>query len=170
VPPEAGATIPTPFVAAASFDAKEPVQTVMVSDSNGSHVVRVEHVFTGAAPVSSPHAQAHAEVQKLPSPHACRVIDFESATVVPSIVPGTYILIVKGIKPCINMEVRLIPLVYVTQPDYWGIEVVGCVPNGICLPTIAPYTVSIPLAGITGKKGVEVIGASKRKQLPVPPK
>lgn len=165
------AQVRTPFVARASFDAEDPIQTVTVRDKNGPHVVRVHQADDPGAGRLTAHAQAHADIQKLPTPQACRVIDFESAVVAPiGIVPDKYFLIVKGIKPCINMEVRLVPLVYVTQPDYWGIEVVGCVPNGICLPTVAPYTAVIPLDGITGKQGIEVIGASKTQKLPVPPK
>ena len=65
------------------------------------------------------------------------------------------------------MTVRLSPLIYVRRPEFWGIEVVGSVP-GFCLPAIAPYTVSLPLAGITGTKGVEVIGSNKRQKILVP--
>jgi len=62
------------------------------------------------------------------------------------------------------MTVRLSPLIYVRRPEFWGIEVVGSVP-GFCLPAIAPYTVSLPLAGTTGTRGVEVIGSNKRQKI-----
>ena len=65
------------------------------------------------------------------------------------------------------MTVRLSPLIYIRQPEYWGIEVVGSLP-GFCLTALAPYTVSIPLAGITGTKGIEVIGANKKQKIVVP--
>lgn len=61
----------------------------------------------------------------------------------------------------------LVPLVYLKRPDYWGIEVVGSLP-GFSIPTTAPYSVSLPLDGILGTKGIEVIGANKRLKKPVP--
>lgn len=103
----------------------------------------------------------------LPASGSVRRINFTKAVVRSGFVPNTYFLIVSGTKPCVNMLVELSPLVYIQQPDYWGIEVVGSLP-GFCLPATAPYVVSIPLDGITGKKGIEVIGATKRKRIPVP--
>lgn len=106
---------------------------------------------------------------RAPTSEAVRLIDFEEAKVVPGFVSGTWILIVSGTKPCINMEVKLIPRVYVQRPEYWGIEVTGILPSGICLPTIAPYSVALPLDGILGTKGIEVIGANRQEQIDVPP-
>jgi hypothetical protein len=67
------------------------------------------------------------------------------------------------------MEVDLVPLVFIQQPEYWGIEVVGRLPGGIGLPVQAPYSVSINLSGITGTKGIEVIGATRSEKIEVPP-
>ena len=64
------------------------------------------------------------------------------------------------------MIVELSPLIYIRQPEYWGIEVVGC-QNGIGLPQTAPYTVALDITHLLGTKGIEVIGASGRKQLNV---
>ncbi|MFC5824917.1 hypothetical protein [Nonomuraea insulae] len=104
---------------------------------------------------------------KLPPATSVRLIDFDEARVVPGIVPNTFILVVSGTKPYLNMKVRLSPLVYIRQPEFWGIEVVGSLP-GVGLPATAPYTVSIPLDGILGTKGIEVIGATTRKTFEVP--
>ena len=105
--------------------------------------------------------------EKMPAPQSCRLITFDSAEVRPGIVNGTFFLIVSGEAPCFNMDVSLQPLVFVQQPDYWGIEVVGCLPGGICLTAIKPFSVFIPLAGIIGKKGIEVIGANKREKIAI---
>jgi hypothetical protein len=102
-----------------------------------------------------------------PAAQSCRLIDFKEAKVFPGFLPETWFLVVSGEKPCINMEVSLMPLVYVKCPDYWGIEVVGCLPYGICLPAIGEYSVTIPLAGITGSYGIEVIGASGSEKIKV---
>ena len=105
---------------------------------------------------------------KAPSATSVKLINFTRAEVRPGFLPNTYILIVSGTKPYLNMTVRLSPLIYVRRPEYWGIEVVGSLP-GIGLPATAPYTVSLPLDGILGTKGIEVIGANRRKKIPVPP-
>jgi hypothetical protein len=97
-------------------------------------------------------------------------LDFERAQIITlRSNPPQYALRVSGTNPYQNMTVALVPHVYVVQPDYWGIAVIGCMP-GISLPALAPYAVTIPLAGITGTEGVEVIGATRRQQLAVPPK
>ncbi|MEW9553742.1 hypothetical protein [Nonomuraea sp. NPDC050783] len=104
---------------------------------------------------------------ELPASQSVRLIDFEEARVVPGIVPGTFILVVNGTKPYLTMQVELSPLVYIRQPEHWGIEVVGRV-RGIGLPATAPYSVSLPLDGVLGTKGIEVIGAGSRKTFDVP--
>jgi hypothetical protein len=96
-----------------------------------------------------------------------RIIAFESAQVVPGIVNGTHFLVVSGQAPCLNMEVSVVPLIYVSCPEFWEIEVVGTLPSGFCLPAIRQYTVTIPLTGIVGSKGVEVVGANGRERFEV---
>lgn len=97
-----------------------------------------------------------------------RVINFEDAQVVPGIVRDTYFLIVAGEAPCQNMKIILTPLIYTRQPEYWGIEVVGSIVGDICLEAVKPYSEAIPLAGSTGTKGIEVIGANQTKRFDVP--
>lgn len=98
---------------------------------------------------------------------SARRIPYDTAKVVPGIVPGTWILIVSGETACVNMTAQLSPLVYITCPEYWGIEVVGTL-DGPCIVGIVPtpYSVSIQLTGITGSKGIEVLGA-KSEQIEV---
>lgn len=104
---------------------------------------------------------------KTPAPSSVRLINFTRAEVRPGLLPETWILIVSGRKPYANMTVRLSPLIYVKRPEFWGIEVIGSLP-GIGIPMTAPYTVSLPLSTI-GTKGIEVIGATRRKRILVPP-
>ena len=105
--------------------------------------------------------------EQLPHSNSCRLINFEKADVVPGFLPNTFFLIVAGTKPWLTMKVELQPLIYVRQPEYWGIEVAGC-QNGIGLPTTAPYHVALDITHLLGTKGIEVIGASSRKQFNVP--
>lgn len=108
-------------------------------------------------------------VAALPQAASTRLIPFTKCKVVPGFVPGTYFVIVEGTKPCLNMEVTLVPLIYIKRPEYWGIEVIGTLPSGICLPATAKYHVFLPLQGVTGTKGIEVIGSNKKKKHRVPP-
>jgi hypothetical protein len=101
----------------------------------------------------------------LPQSETCRLIDFEEAEVVIlKSFPPQYVLVVSGEKPYLNMEVTLRPRVYIQQPEYWGIEVVGCLP-GFGIPVMTPYTVSIRLAGLMGTEGIEVIGATRSEKI-----
>jgi len=108
--------------------------------------------------------------QALRPAQSCRVIDFDTAQIITlKTSPPRHVLIVSGVKPYLNMEVSLTPLVYIQQPDYWGIEVVGCLPE-IGLPATAPYTVRLDLAGTIGKQGIEVIGAKRSEKINIPAK
>ena len=100
---------------------------------------------------------------------SCRLIDFEVA--LPQQLtsqPPVPFLVVSGTKHCLNMRVDLIPHHYVDVPEYWGIEVVGCLPTGVCLTAIGPYTATLTNMPV-GTKGIEVIGAQRRQKIDIPP-
>ena len=99
---------------------------------------------------------------------ACRLLDFDGVEVRPGFVSGTWILIVQGKAPCGNMHIDLIPLVYASRPDYWEIEVVGCLRGPMCLPR-RPFIESLALEGMLGSAGIEVVGATRRRRIDVPP-
>src|SRR3712207_673759 len=99
------------------------------------------------------------EFNDLPQAGSCRLIDFDRAEVLTLKTDSQeeyFFLVVLGVKPYRDMEVDLAPLTYVEQPEYWGIEVVGRLAAGGGPDVIAPYVASIPLADITGTKGIEV--------------
>ena len=96
-----------------------------------------------------------------------RVISYETAEIRPGFVNDTWFLIVSGEAPCLNMSVNLVPLIYISCPEYWGIEVVGTLPGGFCLTAMKPYVVTIPLSGITGSRGIELIGANRQEKFDV---
>jgi hypothetical protein len=107
--------------------------------------------------------------ESLPKAESYRLVDFEWAEVLTlRSFPPQYLLRVGGTKPYANMSVDLSPLAHTGQPEYWGIEVVGRLRGGIPLPAEVPYEVSLPLSGITGTPGVEVIEASHSEKLGVP--
>jgi hypothetical protein len=103
----------------------------------------------------------------LPPSTLCRLIDFTHAQVVPGFVPKTFFLIVSGEKPWASMTVELVPLIYITQPDYWGIEVIAC-QRGVGLPIKVPYSAVLDISHVIGKHGIEVIGATKKQNIKVP--
>ena len=96
-----------------------------------------------------------------------RLLDFDHADVVTlESFPPQFVLRVSGTKPLANMHVQLAPLVFIRQPEYWGIEVVGSL-TGIGLPALAPYEVSLPLTGFLGTQGIEVIGATRMQRFDI---
>lgn len=105
------------------------------------------------------------DFDQLPQAESYRRIDLDATEVKEQ--DGVKLRVVSGETPCANMEVTLSPLIYIQKPDYWGIEVVGHLDSGICLTAIKPYTASIRPAGIIGHKGIEDIGASKKKRIEV---
>jgi hypothetical protein len=111
-----------------------------------------------------------------PPPTTCTTIDYESAKVGPgrgpvTDFPGTaqYTLVVTGTLPYMNWTAKLQPLVYIRQPEFWGIEVQACHTLEVGLPTVKAFTVSLPLSGVMGTQGIEVIGATKRQNFELPP-
>jgi hypothetical protein len=107
-------------------------------------------------------------LRALPPPASCRLIDFTRAEVRPGIVNGTFVLIVAGEAPVASMRVELVPAVYVQRPEFWEIEVVGCLYGPVCLTGTKPYIEALPLDGITGTQGIVVVGASRRQRIPLP--
>jgi hypothetical protein len=108
------------------------------------------------------------QFENLPSPSSCRILDFESAEVLTDTPLGYWALFVHGEKPYDAMWVTLQPLYYVQQPEYWGIEVVGCLPSGPVTDMTGTYVAILPLPGVMGTKGIEIIGASACKKIDLP--
>lgn len=92
------------------------------------------------------------------------LVNVDKAELREGIVGGTYFLVVQGTKPWISMRVDFSPLIYIGQPEYWGIQVIG-IQSGIGLPTTAPYSHYDEVSQFMGKKGVEVIGANQTIKL-----
>ena len=102
----------------------------------------------------------------MPASETSRLIDFEKAELHPGFAGG-WVLVVQGEAPYRNMDVRLAPRIYIQQPEYWGIEVVGTLPGGAVPDVTGPYAVALPLEGSMGKNGIEVIGATKSERFDI---
>jgi hypothetical protein len=63
---------------------------------------------------------------------------------------------------------KLEPRHYVSQPDYWEIDMLWDATDTI-FPSMCPYTVTLSLQGAVGTCGIEVIGKKLRKKVNVPP-
>jgi hypothetical protein len=79
---------------------------------------------------------------------------------------------VKGRLPMGGLAARLAPRIYFGRPDYWGIEVAA-----VTSPANAQdagragdgldFECSVPLIGITGTRGITVIGANQIKRIEI---
>ena len=100
-----------------------------------------------------------------------RIIVFETAELRKLPFQDSLYLWVKGTLPGAGFEARLAPRIYQNRPDYWGIEVA-------VVQAHAPdqsgdtellhiFERSIPLTGITGNRGITVIGANQVKRIDI---
>jgi hypothetical protein len=105
---------------------------------------------------------------------ACRLVDFRFAVVDPLVSPDPaatkHRLTVVGNLP-VPANVTLEPLVYIRQPEHWGIEVRACpvwspyFPDDglIPPPPFKLFKATLDFHGTLGSCGIEVIGATKRQ-------
>ena len=104
------------------------------------------------------------EFNAFPMATSCRLQNFDDYDLVPGFINETYFLRVRGTKGWVFMKVELVPLIYVRRPEYWEIEVVGCL-SGFDLPRITKYETSFvaltPASG-AGTKGIIIRGANKK--------
>jgi hypothetical protein len=101
-----------------------------------------------------------------------RIIDFEKAELRRLPFQDSLYLWVRGRLPVGGFEARLAPRIYHGRPDYWGIEVAA-------FASVTPdndaddagdrlmFERSVPLTGITGTRGVKVIGANQVQRIDI---
>jgi len=97
----------------------------------------------------------------------CSVIDFDKAAIVGATTNTVRReLVVTGTTATSGVKVTLVPLTYIRQPEFWGIEVIGCA-SPIGLPVVTPFTARLNIDSTIGTVGIEVIGATKSQQIPL---
>jgi len=99
-------------------------------------------------------------------PESCCLVEFKEAFI-SHLKPGHSLLIVRGVAPSVSTRVFLSHRVYKRRPDWWGIEVVGALPGGVCLKDDRFYEACIPVAGLIGAMGIEVVGATGRMKIEI---
>jgi hypothetical protein len=107
------------------------------------------------------------KLKKLKKSGSSHLIDIDTAELRPGFVKGTYILIVTGTKPWVTMVVHFSRHIYIRQPEYWEIDVVGT-QSGIGLPQTAPFVHAEDVTGTVGTKGVAVIGNNRTIKVVLP--
>ena len=99
-----------------------------------------------------------------------RIIGFEIAELRRVPFQDSLYLWVRGTLPAPGFEAKLAPRVYHDRPDYWGIEVV-VIANAENIADDASISLnfekSVPLVGITGNRGISVIGANQIQQIEI---
>jgi hypothetical protein len=96
-------------------------------------------------------------------------LDFRKAVVSPGEQPGTLVLTVTGDTPRNSLRgaaVKLKPLTYDSQPEYWKIEVLWD-PANATVPIVTPFTVSLAVDQFRGTKGIEVAGQSRSQKISI---
>lgn len=101
-----------------------------------------------------------------------RIIDFELAELRRLPFQDSLYLWVRGTLPGEGYDVKLAPRFYHDRPDYWGIEVaIVAAPqpaNDAAIGEVSlEFERSVPLAGITGVRGITVIGANQVKRIEI---
>ncbi len=101
-----------------------------------------------------------------------RIIDFDVAELRTLPFQDSLYLWVRGTLPEPGYEAKLAPRVYQYRPDYWGIEVAVVMQrqaaNDAEIGEVSlEFERSVPLTGITGVRGIAVIGASQVKKIEI---
>ena len=101
-----------------------------------------------------------------------KIIDFDRAELRRVPFQDSLYLWVSARTPGTSFELRLAPRIYHDRPDYWGIEVVAIgasqADNDTGIEAEADIVErSVPLSGITGTRGISVIGANQTKLIEI---
>jgi hypothetical protein len=98
----------------------------------------------------------------------CRLIDYDAFQIVGGVANGTWFLIVEGEKPNQLVDVELRPVTYVVRPDYWEIEVLGCLsPEASDLRK--RYQAKIDITAHLGTRGIALVSRKGAQEIDWPP-
>ena len=104
----------------------------------------------------------------LPYAVSCRRVDFDLVEVRDSTPHrGGRFVVVSGIKPWTDLRISLEPLLYRDPPDFWVIEVVGRL-TASGLPGLVDFSAALPLGNLQGRRGIEIVGATRSERCVLP--
>ena len=91
------------------------------------------------------------------APLACAAVTIKTAELVSR--DGVILLKVTGEAPSAGLTFAVRPVVYIMQPDYWLMALVGCVPKGSATASVpTPFSAEVSLAGSVGRFGIDLTG------------
>lgn len=91
-------------------------------------------------------------------------LDWEEAELHPMTVSG-FMLVVSGVAPePMPVKLRVLPPGIVPQ-DHTVVELVGC-RSEVSTEVLKPFTAELDTDGLLGKRGFDLLGATKRKHFP----
>lgn len=97
----------------------------------------------------------------------CQLVDFDAHQIVGGVANGTWLLIVEGEKPNQLVDVVLRPMTYVVRPEYWEIEVLGCLaPEASDLKK--RYEAKLDLTAYLGTRGIALVGRTVAEKIDWP--
>ncbi|MBT8226896.1 MAG: hypothetical protein HKP61_13205 [Dactylosporangium sp.] len=131
-----------------------------------SALATVTAAATAAVLLGSLLAAPAAATPSRTSQGTCYLAMFDTAEVIPDAEERTLTLVVSGAKSATNVTIELVPIIYIRQPEYWGIQVLGCT-DGIGLPVLTPYVATLDVTHYVGTLGIEVVGAHNSVKIPL---
>ena len=121
----------------------------------------------GCSTANESNSAPHAEPNSIQSAKPGELVDFLTAEISAG-ANGAPELRVSGRQPGPNVRVKLSPVTYIVQPDYWRIEVRAVSPPaGSATDLPADFIATLMLDGSVGKQGIEVAGATVTRRLDV---
>lgn len=100
-----------------------------------------------------------------------RIVNFDSAEIRAVPFQDSLYLWVTGPHPGKDLQIRLAPRYYNDRPDYWAIEVAAIrrtmLPTGPAVEETTTFECAIPLVGVTGFRGITVIGANRLQRIDI---
>ena len=100
-----------------------------------------------------------------------RIVEFDTAEIRTVPFQDSLYLWVSGMHPGLDLEVRLAPRYYNERPEYWAVEVAAIRPTAPALGADgdrkAMFECAIPLVGVTGLRGITVVGANRVQRIDI---
>jgi hypothetical protein len=104
--------------------------------------------------------------ERRPEGEVRELVDFDKADLMPEFEPPGSLLVVSGDLPCpMHVRIEAEDREYIQEPDYWPNDLVGY-HDKVVTPVVTPFEIAPPARDLhRGKKGIELIGKTRREQI-----